>query len=151
MTTPADDRRASDRIDVSDAGIGHRFGHFRHPVVRGAAFIMALGVFFFAANVIDPGQSSAVDGSPAQISDRLVDSSDLVSTGSLGALNGLTYTVEIHATAQGPRYTVIDADGAILGAMLEALEVEQVAPGLELEGMLTEPLMLAEPRSTFEH
>jgi len=111
---------------------------------------MALTVFFYAANVIDPGQSSAVTGAPAKVADTHGPKTGPESIGSLGNLTSLEYTVEIHATVDGPRYTVRDANGVILGALLEATEVEQIAPGLELEGMLSEPLMLVEPESSFE-
>jgi len=145
MTVPMEDRRSTDRLDVSEACIGHRFGHFRHSAVRGVTFVSAMAVFFYAANVIDPGQSSAVDGLPLEQIDASNETSPIRSSGSLGALTSLDFTVQIHATTEGPRYTILDADGVLLGEMLEAEEVEMVAPGLELGGMLAEPMMLADP------
>jgi hypothetical protein len=149
MTTTKDDRRSSDRLDVSSAGVGRRFGHFHRPMVRVAAFILALGTFLYAANVIDPGQSAAVSEPEAEPSRVHAGQTPPVSIGRLGALTSLNYTVEIHATIEGPRYTVRDAGGVILGALLEAAEVEQVAPGLELEDMISSPMMLAEPRDDY--
>jgi hypothetical protein len=113
------------------------------------AFMMALGVFFYAAIVIDPGQSSARTGTHSESPINLIQPTLPLPTGNLGSLTSLYYTVEIHATVEGPRYTVRDSQGALLGSMLEAYEVDQVAPGLEIEGMYAEPLMLAEPRSTY--
>lgn len=144
MTIQADERRTSDRVDVSQAQIGHRFGHFRHGAVRMSAFVLALGVFFYAANAIDPGQSAAIIEGPEALADE-----GPTSIGRLGGLTSLEYTVEIHATIEGPRYTVRDSKGQVLGSMLEAMEVEQIAPGLEIEGMYSEPVMLAEPRGEF--
>ncbi|MCB9848588.1 MAG: hypothetical protein H6814_09265 [Phycisphaeraceae bacterium] len=146
MTAPTDDRRASERLDVADAGVGHRFGHFRRSFVHAVAFVLALGMFLYAANVIDPGQSSAHEDDPGAKPHPLRNPQAPESSGSLGTLSSPQYVVEIHATSEGPRYTVRDANGVVLGAMLEAVEVEQVAPGLEIEGMVGQPIMLAEPR-----
>ncbi len=146
MTTQADERRISDRVVVSEAQIGHRFGHFRHGAVRMCAVVMAMGVFFFAANAIHPGQTAAISEGPELIADE-----GPASIGSLGGLTSLEYTVGIHATTDGPRYTVRDLKGQVLGSMLEAIEVEQIAPGLEIEGMYGEPMMLAEPQDDFHN
>lgn len=149
MTTPKDDRRSTDRLDLSSAGVGRRFGHFQRPLVRVAAIVLALGTFLYAANVIDPGQSVADNEPEAESSQVHAGQAPLASIGRLGALTSLNYTVEIHATIEGPRYTVRDASGVILGAMLEAAEVEQVAPGLELEDMISSPVMLADPKDEY--
>jgi len=149
MTARNDERRTSDRLDVSEARIGHRFGHFRHSAVRICAVLLAGVAFFYAADAIDPGQSAAVNPMPAAPAPTVTPRGDAQSLGSMGELSGLEYVIEIHATAEGPRYTVRSASGEILGAMLEAAEVEIVAPGAQMDGMIAEPMMLAEPRNDF--
>lgn len=70
---------------------------------------------------------------------------------SLGQLSAARYTVTVDATAQGPRFTVRDADGVILAAQLTADELGSRYPALAPQTTITSsPLMLlpdqSEPR-----
>lgn len=62
---------------------------------------------------------------------------------SLGTLQGRALSVRIAATADGPRYTVIDSAGAVLATDLAAEDVYRDFPDLSVDTMLCSPLMMA--------
>ncbi|TVQ65439.1 MAG: hypothetical protein EA379_00105 [Phycisphaerales bacterium] len=107
--------------------------------------LLAAGLFVMFARGIDPADSSAVstgvlsEHAPATVA-------DFVNAGLLGQIESSGYTVRILATNDDePVYTVLDANGVILGERLRADEVYHVAPGLDINRMLmAEPLMLAD-------
>lgn len=108
--------------------------------------------FVSIARSIDPSSSSARDPSRAGVlsEDPLTSpriDGAFVKEGLLGELVGAGYTVRIHASADEPRYTVIDSAGTVLGERLRADEVYKVVPGLNIDGMLLDGgLMLAPTR-----
>jgi hypothetical protein len=108
----------------------------------------AVGLFFTAASVVDPGASSAlpsIGGEPpptAEVS-RPLDKS-------LGRYQGVDHAVLITATPEGPRYTITDAAGNVLETDLLEYEVYSAleAHGIEIGSPVdnSPALMIAEDR-----
>jgi hypothetical protein len=80
----------------------------------------------------DPTNPDAVAGE--QPSDRV----------SLGSLLGLEHSLLIHATPEGPRYTLLDPLGNPIATDLAGDEVYRVHPDADVDRMIAGPLMLAD-------
>lgn len=105
----------------------------------GSALAVALG-FLWITSRVDPGQSraSAPDTPPA------LDSAPAATpAASMGVLEGRQLLVNLVATPQGPRYTVLDRTGAVLAERLTREELYQSFPDLRMDTIIAGPLMLA--------
>jgi len=80
----------------------------------------AVGLFFAAASVVDPGASSAL---PSLTERASRPTQAPLAEKSLGRYQGVDHAVLITATPEGPRYTVTDAAGNVLEADLLDHEV----------------------------
>jgi hypothetical protein len=56
----------------------------------------------------------------------------------LGELTGQSFRILVHASLDGPRYTVISPDGVILAERLSESEMARDFPALELDTMTAE-------------
>jgi len=102
------------------------------------AVAIALG-FVLASTAIEPEDSRAAGDAapgfagPAPAADRV----------SLGALVGNGHCVHIHATPDGPRFSVTDARGVLMGEGLTAEEMATRFPDIELPSMLADAILHA--------
>jgi len=101
------------------------------------ALALSLG-FLWAASRIDPGQSSAV----TIVAPRPV-MTDEAGRVSMGVLQGRDITLHLIATPDGPRYTVLDATGAVIAERVTREELSSLRPDLNLDNLIAGPLMLA--------
>ncbi len=111
-------------------------------LVRGVIAVALLGAFFLVASIINPDKSRAADGNnPADLDNgprfthHLDSDQPDAQTTLLGTLLGTIYTVEIHGTDRGIRYTVIDDAGKVLIELATPEDVQRVAPDLDLESL----------------
>lgn len=92
------------------AGSGVKTAQARSRLAAGGVGASSPGVILAAAGVDRPEQPK-----------------------SLGTLAGREYSLEVFATAQGPRYTIRDAAGRTLAALLPDHEIYQAVPQLPIE------------------
>lgn len=104
----------------------------------GSASAIALG-FLWITSRVDPDQSRA---SSAEQTTTIAASPSLPAA-SMGVLEGRELLVNIVATPDGPRYTVLDRTGAILAERLSQEELYQSFPDLRMDTVVAGPLMLA--------
>ncbi len=115
-------------------------------LVRVGIAVVVVAAFLTTASVITPSASRASDEEGAlteeQIEQMLAEA-DPVGTEapddlpSLGMMEGRERNIYISASPEGPRYTITDSLGNILGENLTASEVEEQFPDLGLENMVS--------------
>ena len=111
--------------------------------------------FVVMASVFRPGDSSASnnkpfintsDGTSKSPTDTSADTSDKNSEASadtnselakLGTLHARNHRVEVFATPFGPRYTIYDREGNLLGELLNTDEVQNEFPDANLIDLLS--------------
>ncbi|TVQ33860.1 MAG: hypothetical protein EA376_01080 [Phycisphaeraceae bacterium] len=134
--------------------------HPSRTLVRILVALVVASAFLYTASVIDPGPTAADDMAGPGPAPRpgygpgpgnldtytpgapgAPDSDDARRGGraSLGTLEGSRYILQIHATTEGPRYTVTDITGAVLAEDLSADEVDSKFPEIDIEGMILPP------------
>ncbi|MFG0274152.1 MAG: hypothetical protein ACF8QF_03755 [Phycisphaerales bacterium] len=107
------------------------------------------GAFVAAALLVEPSPSPAGNArsmdAPADL-DAETEATDEQAPDrvSLGALEGLEHSLLIHATPEGPRYTLLDPLGNPIATDLPADEVYRVHPDADVDRMIAGPLMLAD-------
>jgi len=109
----------------------------------GAGLAIALG-FLWMTSRIDPGQTRASEAGapvPAVTGARTTSAPGA----SMGTLVGRNVTINIIATPDGPRYTVLDPTGGVLAERLTEEELYDLYPELRMDTITAGPLMLAEP------
>jgi|GEM_PF-1719440 len=114
---------------------------FRPILLRvGGALSVALG-FLVVTSQIDPADSNADLGAisaPGSVGAVGANSEGL----SLGSLQGREYSVHMVATPDGPRYSVTNRAGVMVGQNLTKSEVYDLVPGLDLETLSAGPVMM---------
>jgi len=140
-------------------------------ISRIAIALAVAGGFLWAASQIDPGASRAVDqtrpesrlpheidpfgderpvddpGDLEELADQLAlsASADAMATGVIGSLEGRDHTIHIHATPDGPRFTITDQAGGVLASRLTAEQVYRRFPEYAGEHTIAGPMMMVDP------
>ncbi|MDX2114553.1 MAG: hypothetical protein SFZ24_02885 [Planctomycetota bacterium] len=113
----------------------------RGPVSKAVAAAGGLVVLFVAASLVGPGGSSATPlAFPASSGDERVERLRSVAMPAyMGSLTSGRYTLDVYMDRGGPRYTVRDASGAVLGERLTAEALYERFPELDPSGMHAAP------------
>ncbi len=80
--------------------------------------------FLFMASIFVPDESRAGNTQIADDAGTSLPSADAHDgLSSLGELKGVRHTVKIFATPEGPRYSIFDSDGVVIGTLLSMRQV----------------------------
>lgn len=115
-----------------------------HVVARVACLIIAAAVLLTVATVVDPYRTSAIENQrhiypPPHETHPATRSDPADSRRALGELFCNDYRVLIHASEDGPLYTVYSADGHLMAEDLHADEVYRMFPDLPIHEMFLDP------------
>lgn len=122
------------RTDRSQHFLGFPLGSL--PAKRLALMGLTGALLVLAGRSFQPMQSTAAvglnDAAPAG------DATGTPLKRKLGELTGQAFRILVHASPEGPRYTVISPDGVILAERLSESEMARDFPALELDTMTAE-------------
>ncbi len=104
-----------------------------NPIARRSGYILGLGLMVASISTVailsDPRDSAARDGAPVQGS--MAPELNNEQGAYLGELRGRTQRLRIRLTPDGPRYTVLDAQGFILDTNLDREALHRLYPDLD--------------------
>ena len=114
-----------------------REGKHGNPIARRSGYILGLGLMVASISTVailsDPRDSAARDQAPDQgpIQDSMAPELNNEQGAYLGELRGRTQRLRIRLTPDGPRYTVLDAQGFILDTNLDREALHRLYPDLD--------------------
>ncbi len=123
------------------AALRERLGRPATLTRAGVAVAVAVG-FVLASTAIEPDDTRAA-GSRVPAFAETAPSARAVP---LGTLVGKGHCVHIHATPEGPRFSVTDARGVLMGEGLTAEEMASRFPDIELPSMFADATLHAGSR-----
>lgn len=115
-------------------------GRVALPVIRSLAVLGFIAVFYTAASLFTPADSTATPAQPiSSARDRsFANTQRLIPTTQpafVGALIGAHGTLDIYITASGARYTVKSPDDVVLAELLSADELYRQYPEFDIDHM----------------
>lgn len=113
-----------------------REGKFASPVARRSGYILGLGLMVASISTVailsDPRDSAAREGQPSQpVQGSMAPELNNEQGAYLGELRGRNERLRIRLTPDGPRYTVLDAQGFILDSGLDREALHRLYPDLD--------------------
>ncbi|TVS05998.1 MAG: hypothetical protein EA423_06245 [Phycisphaerales bacterium] len=110
-----------------------REGKHDNPITRRSGYILGLGLMVASISTVailsDPRDSAARDQVP--VHDSMAPELSNEQGAYLGELRGRTQRLRIRLTPDGPRYTVLDAQGFILDTNLDRESLHRLYPDLD--------------------
>lgn len=106
------------------------------PIARRSGYILGLGLMVASISTVailsDPRDSAAREDQPAQpVQGSMAPELNDDQGAYLGELRGRTQRLRIRLTPDGPRYTVLDAQGFILDTNLDREALHRLYPDLD--------------------